>query len=190
QTVLGIEREISVAGTILVLDVAVIVAALVGIAEQDRDGSAVRHALENAGPDFRRVLFLTLGDEFRLPRPAAAQVGQQILHAQRQPRRATVDDDSIAGAMTDAARRDAKQVSKSIACHAFILSFAIRDSRPCRPRSKAKRREHHELPARSVSKGFPCWRCGLAKTPLLALRAGKRSRNETGRILGFAPHTF
>ena len=92
EAVLGVEREVGMAGAVLVLDVAVIAAALVAVAEEDADGRAVGLALEDAGPDFRHVFFLALRDDLRLARPAAAQVGQQVLHAQRQARRAAVDD--------------------------------------------------------------------------------------------------
>ena len=94
EAVLGVEGEIGMAGTILVLDVAVILAALVGVAKQNADRGAVGLALEDAGPDFGHVFFLALRDDLRLPRPAAAQVGQQIVHAQRQAGRAAVDDDA------------------------------------------------------------------------------------------------
>ena len=81
EAVLGVEGEVGVAGAILVLDVAVIAAALIGVAKEDADRGAVGLALEDAGPDFRQVLFLPLRDDLRLPRPAAAQVGQQIVDA-------------------------------------------------------------------------------------------------------------
>ena len=42
---------------------------------------AVGLALEDAGPDLGHVLFLALRDDLRLARPAAAQVGQQVVDA-------------------------------------------------------------------------------------------------------------
>ena len=117
QAVLGVEGEVGVAGPILVLDVAVIAAALVAVAEEDADRGAVGHALEDAGPDFRQVLFLALRDDLRLPRPAAAQVGQQVLDAERQTGRAAVDDDEVARAVADAGGGDAEQFAEGVAWH-------------------------------------------------------------------------
>ena len=115
--VLGVEREIGVSGTILILDIAVIAAVLVAVAEEDADGGAVGDALKDAGPDFRQVFLLALGDDLRLARPAAPQVGQKVVHAQRQAGRAAVDDEEVAGAVADAGRGDAEQFAEGIAWH-------------------------------------------------------------------------
>ena len=79
-------------------------------------------ALEDAGPDFGNVLLLALGDNLRLSRTTAAQVGQQVVHAQRQAGRATVDDEEVAGAVADAGRGDAEQFAEGIAWHDLNLS--------------------------------------------------------------------
>src|SRR5205823_4723506 len=63
ETVLGVEGEIRVTGTVLVLDVAVVAGALIVIAEEDAERGAVGLAVEDAGPDFGQVLFLALGDD-------------------------------------------------------------------------------------------------------------------------------
>src|SRR5205085_3987999 len=63
--VLGVEGEVGVAGSVLVLQLLVVAAALVGVAEEDADRRAVGGALEDAGPDLRHVLLLALGDELR-----------------------------------------------------------------------------------------------------------------------------
>ena len=97
EAVLGVEGEVGVAGAVLVLDVAVVVAALVA-----RCGTGCRcdvpSVLPSKTPDQISgvVLLVALGDDLRLPRPAAAQVGQQVVDGQRQPRRAAVDDDDVA----------------------------------------------------------------------------------------------
>src|SRR5579875_2085796 len=122
QAILGIEGEISVSRTIFIFNIPVILTALVGVAKQDCNGRTVRQALEDAGPDLRHVLFLALRDDFRLAWPATAQVGQQIVHAQRHSGRATINDDSVTGTVADAAGGNAKQLSKSVAWHVLILA--------------------------------------------------------------------
>ena len=65
------------AGTIFVFDIAVVLAVLIGVAEQDGEGGAVGPALEDAGEDLRQVFFLALGDDARLSRSAAARSGSR-----------------------------------------------------------------------------------------------------------------
>src|SRR5207253_2646817 len=108
EAVLGVEGVVGVAGAVLVLDVAVVAAALIAVAEEDAERGAVGAPLEDAGEDFRGVVLLTLGDELRLAGPAAAQVGQQVVLGQRQAGRAAVDDDDVAGAVADAGGGDAE----------------------------------------------------------------------------------
>src|SRR5262249_11321128 len=117
EAVLGVEGEVGVAGAGLVLDVVVGAAVRVGGAEGDADGGAVGPALEDAGPDLRQVFLLALADDLGLAGAAAAQVGQQVLDRQRQPRRAAVDDGEVAGTVADAGRGDAEQLAERIAGH-------------------------------------------------------------------------
>ena len=63
-----------------------------------------------------------LRDDLRLSRPAAAQIGQQIVDAQRQAGRTAVDDGDIAGAMADAGGGDAKQFAEGVAWHGIIVT--------------------------------------------------------------------
>src|SRR5205823_3977233 len=130
--VLGVEGEVGVARAVLVFQPLVVAAALVGVAEQDADGSAVGGALEDAGPDLRQVLLLALGDELRLPRPAAPQVGQEVLGAEGQPGRAAVDDEQVAGAVADAGRGEAEQLAERITGHDGHYTPA-RGARQARP---------------------------------------------------------
>ncbi len=67
------------------------------------------------------IVLLALGDDFRLARSAAAQVGQQVFDTQRQPRRAAVDDDEVTGAVADAGSGDAKQFAKGVAWHSSVV---------------------------------------------------------------------
>src|SRR5207248_2964423 len=117
EAVPGVEGVVGVAGAVLVLDVAVVLAALVGVAEQDADRRAVGATLEDARPNLRLVVLAALRDDLRLPRAPPAQVGQQVLDAQRQARRAAVDDDQVAGAVADAGGGDAEQLAEGVAWH-------------------------------------------------------------------------
>ena len=82
----------------------------------------MRAAVEDAGEDLRLVLLLALGDDLRLARPAAAQVGQQVLGAQRQAGRAAVDDDDVAGAVADAGGGDAEQLAEGVSRHTASIA--------------------------------------------------------------------
>src|SRR5262249_34860643 len=115
EAVFGIECEVGVPRPVLVLDLAVICTALIGVAEENANRRTVGLALEDAGPDFWDVLFLALRDELRLARPAAAQVGQQVCFTKRQAGGAAVDDADVAWTMTDARRGDAEQLAEGIA---------------------------------------------------------------------------
>src|SRR5260370_688730 len=64
-TELGVEGEVGVAGSILVGDVAVVLAALVGVAEQNADRRAVGPPLVDARQELRQVLLLALRHQFR-----------------------------------------------------------------------------------------------------------------------------
>ena len=117
EAVLGIEAEIGMPWPIFVLDLRIILAALVLIVEEDADGGAVSLALEDTGPDFRHILFLALADDLGLARPAAAQVQQQVIYAQRQAGGTTVYDRQIPRPVADPGRGHAKQFAKRIAWH-------------------------------------------------------------------------
>src|SRR5205814_8797406 len=53
QAVLGVEGVVGVAGAVLVFDLGGVAAALVLVADEDRDGGAGRAPLENAREDLR-----------------------------------------------------------------------------------------------------------------------------------------
>src|SRR5205823_5072346 len=120
QAVLGIEGEVGVAGAILVLDVRVVLAVLIGVAKQDADRGAVGLALEDARPDLGNVLLLALRDDLRLAGAAPPQIGQQVVDAEREAGRTAVDDAHVPRPMTDAGGGDAKQFSEGIARHDLV----------------------------------------------------------------------
>jgi len=60
---------------------------------------------------------VALGDDLRLPRSATAQVGKEVVRAERETRRTAVNDNDVTGAVTDAGGGDAEQLAESVACH-------------------------------------------------------------------------
>ena len=121
EAVLRVEGVIGVAGAVLVLDVAVVGAALVGVAEEEADRGSVGFSVEDARPDLRRVGLVALRGQFGLTGPAAGEVGQKILDGEFQSGRAAVDNTEIPGAVTDAGRGDPEQLAERVACQAAIL---------------------------------------------------------------------
>jgi hypothetical protein len=117
ETILGVEREVRVARPVLVLDLRVILAALVLVAEEDADGRAIGLALKHAGPDLRHIFFLSLRHQLGLAWPASAKVRAKIIHGERQSRRAAIDDAQVTRPMADASRGHAEQFTKGVAGH-------------------------------------------------------------------------
>jgi hypothetical protein len=72
-------------------DIAVVLAALVFIFDQQRNRGAGGHALVHAGQDLHRVRFLALRHMARGARLAAVEFGLDVGLGQRQSRRAAID---------------------------------------------------------------------------------------------------
>jgi hypothetical protein len=102
---------------ILVADVRIVAAALVGVANQDGDACAGRPAVENTGQDFRFVFLLTLGHEQALAWSSSLQVWSQVVNAERHSGGNTVDDNNITWPVALAGGCDAKQFSEGVAGH-------------------------------------------------------------------------
>ena len=83
-------RVVRVAGTERLLDRAVILAALVGVADQQSDRRAGRAALEHAREDLDRVALLALGHEPRRPGFAAIQFPLDVGFGERHAGRAAI----------------------------------------------------------------------------------------------------
>ena len=85
-------------GPVLVLDLGIVLGALVDIVDHERNRRAGGRLLagrfiqKHAGKDFDRVRFLPLGGEARLAGAAAVQIGLNVMLAQSDAWRATVDD--------------------------------------------------------------------------------------------------
>src|SRR5687767_8157357 len=76
--ILGPVGEVGVAGTELVLDLAVVLAALILVLDYERDRRAGGLALEHAGQDLDLVILAPLGDETRLPGLALVEPGLDV----------------------------------------------------------------------------------------------------------------
>ena len=98
-------------------DIAVVFAALVGIADQQRNRRAGGDAFEHAREDLDLVFFLTLRDVARRARLAAVEFELDIGFDQRHARRAAVDHAADRGAVRLAEGRDGEKRTKRIAGH-------------------------------------------------------------------------
>ena len=87
------------AGAEAVLDLAVVLAALVLVLDQQGDRGAGGQPLEGAGENADLVRLLPLRDEAGGAGAAAIEEGLDIGFGQRQPRRAAIDDAADGGAM-------------------------------------------------------------------------------------------
>ncbi len=120
------------AGTEGVGDVAVVLAALVFVADQQRDGRAGGLAFEHTGKDLHRVRFAALRDVARGAGLAAVQLDLDVGCAQLHSRRATVDDAADGRAVRFAERGDGKERAESVSRHGVVsliecLEFTIGD---------------------------------------------------------------
>jgi len=98
-------------------DVAIVLAALVGVADQQRDRRAGRHAFEHAGQDLDLVGLLPLRDVPRRARLAAVELGLDVRLGEPHARRAAVDHAADRGAVRLAEGRDSEKRAEGIAGH-------------------------------------------------------------------------
>ena len=115
---------VRMAGTELCGDVAVVLAARVGIADQQGDGCTGGLAFVHATEYLDLVGFTARGGMARLARGTPVQVGAELFHRDFQPRRATIDHAADGGAMRLAEGGDAEQMAKTIQdrCLCFSIS--------------------------------------------------------------------
>ena len=100
---------VGMAGTEGIDDAAVILAALVLVADDEADGCAGGLAFEHAGQDFDSVGFLALRNVARSAGLASVQLYLQIGLAQLQPRRATIHYTADSGSVRFAERSQGEQ---------------------------------------------------------------------------------
>jgi len=127
QAVFGFIGEIGMAGTKLVLDLGIVLRALIGVLDQQRDRRAGRHLpaglrmRHHAGKDLHRVGFLALGGEARLPGPAAIEIALDVFDCQRQQRRAAIDHAADRDPMALAEGGDPEHVAEGVEGHRVEL---------------------------------------------------------------------
>ena len=102
-------------GTKLVLDVAVIPGALVGILDEQADRRAGRLAFEYAGQDLHLIGLVALRRMALTARAAAIEVDLDVGLAELHARRTAVDDAAQRPPMALAKGRYTKQLSETIA---------------------------------------------------------------------------
>src|SRR5262245_40888468 len=113
----------------LVLDVGIILGALVGVLDQQRNRRARRHLRAAlgmrapAGQDFYRVRLLPLRGEARLSRPAAIEVALDVGLGERDQRWAAVDHAADRDPMALAEGRDAEQVAEGVVGHGLSFGY-------------------------------------------------------------------
>ena len=100
---------VGVAGTESFGNVAVVLAALVLVADQQRDRRAGRFALEHAGENFHRIWLAPLGDMPRGARAAAVEFMLDVGLCERESRRAAVHHATDRGPVALAERSNAEQ---------------------------------------------------------------------------------
>ena len=111
------------AGAEGVEQVAVILAALVGVVDQQRDRRAGGQALEHARQDLHRIGLVALRDMPAGAGAAAIEVGLDVGFTQRHARRAAVDHAADGRAMALAEVGDAKEVAEGGAGHGSGRGF-------------------------------------------------------------------
>ena len=128
QAVFGLIGEVGVAGTKLVLDLGIVLGALVGVLDQQRDRRSRRHLhaglgmRHHAGQDFDRVRLLALGGEARLSGTAAIEIALDVLIGQRDQRRAAIDHAADRDPVAFAEGRDPEQVAEGVVGHGVAWS--------------------------------------------------------------------
>ena len=123
QAVFRLIGEVGVAGAELVLDLGIILGALVGVLDQQRDRRARRHLhtglrmRHHAGKNLNRVRLLALGGEARLSGAAAIEILLDVLIGQRDQRRAAVDHAADRDPVALAEGRDPEHVAEGVEGH-------------------------------------------------------------------------
>jgi len=110
-------RVIGMTGPELLCDSGVILAARVGVADQQGNRSAGGDALVNAREYFNRIGLVPLRDMPRFTGGATRQVGNKHLRAQRKPRRAAIDHAANRRPVAFAKGGNAQQFSERVARH-------------------------------------------------------------------------
>ena len=108
---------VGMAGTEGLQDVAVVLAALVGVADQQRNRGARGLALVDTAQDLDGIRLVALGHMARGARTATVQIGLEVRFRQGHARRAAIDDAADRRAVRFAEIRDREQKTEGAACH-------------------------------------------------------------------------
>jgi len=119
QPIFGVIDVIGVAGPVFAGDVAVILGALVGVLNHERNRRSRRHltaigAGEDAGEDLHLIRLAPLRGEARLTGFALVEEALNIGLRQLDKRRAAVDDGAERDAVAFAECRDAEEVAEAV----------------------------------------------------------------------------
>ena len=123
QAVFGLIGEVGMARAKLVLDLGIVLGALIGVLDQQRNRRSRRHLHaglgmgHHAGQDLHRVRLLALGGEARLARTAAIEVVLDVLVGQRDQRRAAIDHAADRDPVAFAEGRDPEHVAEGVEGH-------------------------------------------------------------------------
>ncbi len=122
QAVFRVVGEVGVARPERVDDLRVVLRALVGVLDQERDRRSRRHLhavlLVDAGQDPHLVGLPALRGEARLAGLAAVEIGLDLRFRQRNARRAAVDDAADCGPVALAPGGDTEKVAEAVVGHA------------------------------------------------------------------------
>ena len=140
-------RVVGVAGAERVGDVRVVLAALVLVADQQRDRRARRAALEHAGQDLDGVGLAPLRHVPRRAGPAAVEFVLDVGLRERQSGRAAVDDAADRGTVRFAERREAEQRAERVAGHGRARRRVCRTSLARGSRASGARGARAKMPA-------------------------------------------
>ena len=122
QAVFAPVGVVGVTGTEGLQDVAVVLAALVGVVDQQANWGASGQALVHARQDLHRIGLIALGDEFAGAGAATVQVGLDVGLRKRHARGAAVDHAANGRAVGFTKVGDRKKLSEGIAAHGWALS--------------------------------------------------------------------
>ena len=108
---------VGVAGTEGLLDLAIVLAALVGVADQQRDRRTGGLAPVDPGEDLHLVRLVPLRGVAAAPGGAALEIVAKLLRRDRQPRRTAVDHTADRRPVAFAEGRDGQELAEGIAGH-------------------------------------------------------------------------
>src|SRR5690606_34342627 len=129
------------AGAVHVLQVVVVAALLVLVADDEADGRAERGALEHTAQELHRVALRACRAQGRAARAAAVQLVLHGIRVERQTRRAAVDDPADGRAVAFTEGDKAEKLAEGVAGHGCGMRWRAKVAGVpvTRPRPQGKR---------------------------------------------------